>query len=107
MHSLTRNTTRKGPRRPTICPIDSPHEGIHLVREILILLDVLATRNGHLDQGDLVAELRVLLQEAPVSLQFLHQPFRVVQSVDANDNRLALVLFFEGLDPLLHTWIES
>lgn len=82
--------------------INLPGDCAQLRLQLLVLLDVLAARHGHLHEDNLFPQLRVVVQEHVEPLQLLREPLDVVQSVDPDDHLLALVPLLEVFDAAPH-----
>lgn len=76
-------------------PINLPSNRTKLRLQILILLDILTTRNSHLNQQHLFLHMRIHLQEPVESFQFLRQPFDIVQAIDAENHINAFIPLFQ------------
>lgn len=76
-------------------PINLPSNRTKLRLQILILLDILTTRNSHLNQQNLLLHMRVHLQEPVESFQFLRQPLYIIQAVNSEDYSYAFIPLFQ------------
>jgi hypothetical protein len=66
--------------------VDGADELVHLLLEVLVLADVGAAGDGHLEEDHPLQVGGVLAQQPLVSLEPVHQAFRVVQPVNAQDD---------------------
>lgn len=82
--------------------IDLASNSTQLRLQLLILLDVLPAWHGYLDEHNFIAQFRVVVQKFIECLQLLRETLDMVESIDAHNDLDAFVLFFQGLDALLH-----
>ena len=83
-------------------PFNLPSYRTDLCLQIPILLDILPAWDSHLDQQDLILQVRVLIQKQVKPFQLLRQPFDVVQSINPNNHSHATVPLLKLLRAILH-----
>lgn len=82
--------------------IDLASNSTQLRLQFLVLLDLLSARHSHLNEHDLIAQFRVVVQECVECLQLLREALDMVQSVHSNDDLEVFILLFQGLNAFLH-----
>ncbi|CRK33032.1 hypothetical protein BN1708_005977 [Verticillium longisporum] len=81
--------------------VDAADELVDDGAEVLVLLDVLARWDRHLNEDDAADPLGVLREEDLEGVELLGHALDVIESVDTDDELDALKLALQGLDALL------
>lgn len=82
--------------------VDAADQLVDYCAKVLVFLDILARRNGNLDENDLANPLRVLSKKNLESMQLLRHTLDVVQTVDTDNELDALELLLECCNALLN-----
>lgn len=82
--------------------VDAANQLVDDGAKVLVLLDILTTGDGDLDENDLAYPLGVFCEEDFEGVQLLRDTLDVVQTVDTDNELDALELALEGSDALLH-----
>lgn len=87
--------------------VDLAHEHTQLLLQLLVLLDVLTARNGHLDERHTRRQIRMILQEIAITLQFLNKALRIVQAINTQNDNLPPILVLQLLNPALDRLVHQ
>ena len=78
--------------------VDPADELVHARAQVLVLLDVLPTRDGDLDEDDFPDPLGMLVEENLERVHLLRDALDVVEAVDADDDLDAFEATAQGRD---------
>lgn len=87
--------------------VDLAHEHTQFPLQVLVLLHVLTAGNGHLDERHTRRQIRMILQEVGISLQFLNKALCVVEAINTQNDNLPSILILQLLNPLLDRLIQQ